>query len=564
MRRSAAQQKAAAAMRLLAVHGAPHRGLLNAGLLATVFVVLCRLAMPWPLRGVLEIASGRPPVLGGEGSWVTQTLWMGAIYVVIATILGYVEMRQRVSLKEFATHTVHDLRDAAVASLENATTKKPLSDLLSRIIGDTARVKAELSGILVHVSQNGLLFLAVCALFAVLSPKLSLFFLLGGMFAVFVGYRATKPIGEVTKLQREREAQYARHVQEVLSGDPGEEDDSELNEGSARADINATRLIALSAWIVHIGLAVITGVALLVAVNEVKQGRIQLGDVFLFIAYVLTVHRRMIQVGRQLARSGKLVANVARVGELLDSGPKEPPPRQLPVLVRSLELAEVSAVDRRSQSRRVRLQPVSITIRRGAKVALVGDTGSGKSTLLQLFAGAENHDGTIIWDRRRVSAEELQTATDLAYIPQVPVFGARKLQRFIPDEPRLESDIARALGVYRLVKASRQKLKSQVSSRTLTRHEAQSLLLAELFWNSSATVWLIDDPVSGLPERSAKRLLRAILTEAAGRTVIIALPAPVLRTRFNRLIVLRNGRIEYDADPTGWPVVQKERVPQLS
>jgi ABC-type multidrug transport system fused ATPase/permease subunit len=552
------------AVALLGKFGAPHRPLLRAGLLATTVVVACRLAMPWPLRGVLEIATGASIPLFGDGSWVSQTLWLAAMYVAIATLLGYVEMRQRVALKAFATATVHDLRDSAVTSLGLRASGKPFSDLLSRIIGDTARAKAELSGILVHVSQNGLLFIAVCALFVALSVKLSLFFLVGGLFAVAVGYRATRPIGEVTRIQREREAQYAQHVQELFDGDEPSGDRLGINNGSADADVSATKLIALSAWIVHVGLAVVTGAALLTAVHEVKLGRIGIGEVFLFIAYVLTVHRRMIQVGRQLARAGKLVANITRVGELLAAGAGRPSPLQLPALGRSLDLVDLTIKAEEIPERRPRLHPISLSLARGSKVAIIGETGAGKTTLLQLCSGLIEHSGKVIWDGRRVSAEELGAASDLAYVPQQPSFGTHKLQRFIPERSLLESDAARVLGLRRWLKESGGGIKTPVSSGTMTRHEAQAVLLAQLFWKSSATVWLVDDAVGGMPERRARRLLRTILVEGRHRTLVVALQSPLLLERFDRLIVLKAGQILFDGQPQEWAGYAKGRVRRVS
>ena len=241
-------------LQLLRRFGRPHRRWLGFGLAGTLAVVFCRVAMPWPLRGAIELAIApvSETVLPGLlPDWGTEMLWLGGTYVAIAAALGFSELRQRVCIKTFASHTVHDLRGAAVgAALEQhgqaALTDE--ADLLSRIVGDSARLKAELSGILVHASQNGLLFLGICLLFLYLSPKLSLFFLAGGVFALWVGYRATQQVGGVAKHQREKEADYAAVVQQALQEGHLTARGHRVNRQSARKEVAATRIIARSTW----------------------------------------------------------------------------------------------------------------------------------------------------------------------------------------------------------------------------------------------------------------------------------------------------------------------------
>jgi hypothetical protein len=502
---------ARAAVRLTIRYGRPYRGWFLRAMGATLLVVGGRLAMPWPLRGILDLASGA--AAGPHAGWLPAALaWVG-VYVAIAAGLGFVERAQRVRFKGFATRTVNAMRGAAVEATRSSAARKRTPDLLTRIIGDTARIKAELSGILVHVSQNGLYFAGVCAVFLFLSPPLSAVFLVCGIFSVGVGYGATRRISAVVGRQRARESEYAGYVHDVLHGRVSKWKPDRVNEDSALEDTTATRLIATAAWILHVGLAVIAGVGLLVAIHEVEHGRLLLGEVFLFIAYLLTVHRRMIQIGRQIARGGKFIANVTRVGELIAAAGGLPPGGRTPA------------------SPGVAPQP-GLPPRRTAVIAAGGCDGEA---LLRVTA-REGEGGAV------------------GFVPRNPPLGRRRLSHFVPDPALLETAEARLLRLDGSL-GDPQDLQRRASTLALTRHQAQALRIGRLLWVEHATPrWVIEDPVSGLSERKAQRVLHAILGCAGEREVSVSLPDPSgALSGFDRLLVLEpGGLVVFDGPPAEW------------
>jgi ATP-binding cassette, subfamily B, bacterial len=544
-----ARRKAVSALRLLRRFGAPHWRWSAAGWLATLFIVASRLAMPWPLRRIIEVASAADPAGGNGGNdWLQPTLGFVAAYIVIAVVLGYSELRQRVSFKRYAARTVHGLREAAVATLRAGPTRKKTPDLISRIIGDCARVKAEMSGILVHVSQNGLLFVGICGIFLVLSPTLAAFFLIGGVYAIVVGYRVTSRVEAITTAQREKEAQYASYVNDLVDHGLDSKRGAEINATSARDDITATHLIARSTWLVHTGLSVITGCALLVSMHEVQHGRLELGEMFLFIAYVLIAHRRLIQLGRQVGRGGKMVANVNRVGELLEPN-STPQEDDLPPLHESFELAllETGYTGVSSEGGpRVRLE-----FPRGSRTVLVASDGSG-TRLLERMAGESDDGAEVLWDSKSVAPSALRASQQVVYVSRTPNFPARKLSWFIDHRTRLKSDTARALGLRRFVREQPQGLKTRISSDAISPARSQALTLGRLLWGGEGSVWLIDQPMCGVRADKVERTVGAILDHLGMRTLIMALPNVISAERFDRLIVMEEDRIVFDGPPLSW------------
>jgi ABC-type multidrug transport system fused ATPase/permease subunit len=236
------------ALKTLHQYGQPHRRWLCTGILATIGVVLCRLAMPWPLRGAVEMifpGDDRGRLENLLPAWGEPILWIGASYVLAALGCGIFELFQRTHLRRFAAGTVRDLRASAVRGIRYSRRSDAVSgDLVARIIGDSARVKAGLTGILVHGLQNGLLFLGVCGVLLWLSPWLGLVFLVAGLVVVCIGVRSSIPVASKAHKQRRKEGEYATAIQEGIAGGFIGDDAEELNESSTRDDLKTRSLRA--------------------------------------------------------------------------------------------------------------------------------------------------------------------------------------------------------------------------------------------------------------------------------------------------------------------------------
>ncbi len=558
------------ALRLLGLFGRQHRRPLVQGLLGTIAVVIFRIAMPWPLRGVIEVAIAPSDSLvtspfGQMPAWGIEMFWLGAAYVGIAAGMGFAEMRQRVSMKKFASRVVRDMREAGLRSIvrrgdHDAT---DTADLISRVVGDSARIKAELSGILVHASQNGLLFLGICLLFLYLSPKLGLFFLLGGLFAIVVGYRTTRDVASMALKQRKKEGNYAGIVQEAIQQGYVDLSSKVVNKDSARQDVRTTRLITRSTWIVHVGLSIVTAVALWVAVYEVQRGTLLPGELFLFIAYVLTIHRRMVQVGRQLARSGKLVANISRLGALINRRDVQEEPPPLEPLSHRLELRDVRLRVNKQTDGRKRHKDTHLVLYRGTKTAVIGHPGAGKSTLLSICAGQGWPKGKVLWDGQVVTAGQLVSMPGLRFLPQSPVFKRRDIASFVRASDLSDlapyADLITELGLKRVLKAAPKGLQTKVSSSTVTREEARSLVLFNILTDQASTLWILDAPLEGLSEKKALKRLETILDYAGDRTLMLSLSYPLVPDRFEHILVMKDLKPVFDGPPASWRAWKQER-----
>lgn len=180
-------------------------------------------------------------------------------------------------------------------------------------------------------------------------------------------------------------------------------------------------------------------------------------------------------------------------------------------------LVTVSQVDFSYNGTKV-LDDVSVSIRKGGILSVLGPNGSGKTTLLKLMLGLYSpHEGEVCLDGRPVKSLPARIrARRIAYVPQVHrmAFSFRMLDvvlmgriphkpfffRFGKDDQRLAESSMDRLGILHL----KDRPYTAVSGG-----ERQLCLIARAL-TQGARVFVMDEPVSGLDYGNQIRLLSII------------------------------------------------------
>lgn len=564
------KKKKSRALDTLYTYGGHHRVWLIKGGAATIGVVFFRLLMPWPLRGVIDIVFQHGSRKGAMvvsylPHWGYPVIMLALLYLLFAIGLGISDMFQRVNLKRFAALTAHEMRAAAV---EGAMAMPPhkrtaTGDIVARIIGDSARIKGGLSGMMVHGLKNGLLFIAACVVITWVSVGFGIIFFTAGLLAIYIGLRTAAPVAETASKLRRKEGAYATAVQEGLEGGGKDLKMDDINWANARKSVSITRMVSRSALLVHLVLGASVSLALVVGAREVKAGAIAPGDLFIFIAYALTLHRRMVQVGRQLARSGKVLACADRVGVYAryapsdeeSAGDGQAPQCHVPLLS-GLRLERACLETGRGREGKPRLRRTDLFLEPGSRVVVVGNVGAGKTSLMNLFAGVEVPDkGRIFWDDEKIFKKEGGLSSRVAYLPQTPVFPPVKVWKNLglsgPEALTPEDEEAlRGIGAWKIIEGFKKGINQKMASNVISKNEARLLRLGAILISDTSPVWVLDNPLSGLSGKKARQCLEEIVRRASSRLLIVALPDMHNTRSFDRLLYMRNGRIQFDGAPS--------------
>ena len=199
----------------------------------------------------------------------------------------------------------------------------------------------------------------------------------------------------------------------------------------------------------------------------------------------------------------------------------------------------------------IALEPTSLIVHEGERVALIGHNGSGKTTLLRIAAGLlEPSNGSIeIFDepaggleaRRRLSwlsdtptfYDDLSVVEHLEYIARL-----HEVDEWLAWGQRL----LEWLGIHERANDLPTRF-----SRGLKQKAAIAMALVRPY-----DLLLVDEPFVGL-DSAGKQALVELFDDAAstGATLVVATHELSFVERVDRVIALRSGAVVYDGDPKG-------------
>ncbi len=204
-------------------------------------------------------------------------------------------------------------------------------------------------------------------------------------------------------------------------------------------------------------------------------------------------------------------------------------------------------------SARAALTNVSVEIRRGEVIALVGENGSGKTTLAKLLAGLyEPCSGEITWDGRSLAdVDREQLRERIAVIMQDytrwPMTALENITMGRPRSDRLLAMATAAAGADRVIETLPAGYDTHLDRRFRGGTEPsggqwQRIAIARGFYRDAALL-ICDEPTSALDARSEHELFEMIREQAEDRTVLLITHRLASVRYADRIYVLDRGRI---------------------
>lgn len=196
------------------------------------------------------------------------------------------------------------------------------------------------------------------------------------------------------------------------------------------------------------------------------------------------------------------------------------------------------------------LDNVSLKIKKGEKVVLVGTIGSGKSTAVKLLLGFQPLKmGTITINNININEiSNTEMRNNVYYIPQKPKLFNRTLYENIVyglKHPPNEETIINLLNKLNMDEISiifKEKMNTQVGldGNTLSGGQKQIVWLLRAFY-SNCKILIMDEPTASLDQSNKELLIKNIKTLASGKTLIV-ISHDKIDNDF-RKITFNNGRI---------------------
>jgi len=549
--------------RMLRPHSRGEGGRFALATLLSVLFLAFRLAQPWPLKWIIDGLGGAPT------PWAVSLAALSVAYVLIAGMAALVEYVQRRLVAGLANRIVSRFRGSLFSHLLGLPLayqeRKGAGELLTRVVWDTARLRRGVSGILLRMYQNTLLFLATVGVLLWISPLLAGSVLACGLIAFATMTRTHRRILDAARYSRRREGRLASVVEEDLRGARdlqtyGSTGDRRFDAANEKSLKGEQKLVALEAGLlfgVEILLAASVCAVLWQGTRAVSLGALTSGDLILFVHYTLALYRPFIQFARQASQAGRTAACAERLMKIagrraaVSDGPAVAPAFSGEIAFENLR---VKASQRARGGRFWLLDDVSFRIAPGARVAVMGPNGAGKSTLLKHLVRLQDPEsGRILIDGRDVREFTLDSfrARFSVVHQDAALFGLSVRENVALGKPgATDAEIYDALersGAAELVRRLPKGLDTAVrGARIFSSGERQRLALARALLRDGR-IWLLDEPTAALDK--APEAERALLAALQNKTVLWITHDLATAMRMDKILLLIEGKLSFFGSP---------------
>ncbi len=288
------------------------------------------------------------------------------------------------------------------------------------------------------------------------------------------------------------------------------------------------------------------------AILLMAQGKLSVGALGAVLALIGTLMGSTSQLFASIASFLSKKNEASQFFELIDLAEQEMGEgEKAPVEIKSLEARNMTY--RYPLTDACRIRDVSFTIRRGEKVAFVGENGAGKTTFVKLLTGMlEPSAGELLINGR--SAGDMGAARRYASLSCVFQEPARFHTFTVGDNvflgdvdrERGEEDIGRALDFAGLGDVDKDAdLGKDVGGTDLSGGQWQKLAIARAYYRDRNFI-VLDEPTSNLDPVAEAEVFRKYMVMTEGRTVIMVTHRISIASLADRIVVFRKGRIVED------------------
>jgi ATP-binding cassette subfamily B protein len=292
------------------------------------------------------------------------------------------------------------------------------------------------------------------------------------------------------------------------------------------------------------------------AVTLWQTGHATTGDVVLVCTLGLSILHAtrdlavaLVDVTQHVARLSEAIATLLQPHQLRDHPEAEPLVKSGAAIAFQNVSFQYPGGPRVFDRFNLRLQP-------GQRVGLVGQSGGGKSTLfvlLQRFYDVEN--GSIAIDGQDISRVTQQSLREaISVVPQdISMFHRTIMENIRYGRPTAsDNEVLRAAIAARcdFVEALPDGLATMVGDRgvKLSGGQRQRIAIARAFLKD-APILLLDEATAALDSESEEAIREALGRLMRGRTVIAIAHRLATLRNFDRVVMLRDGRIIEDGPP---------------
>ena len=541
----------------LIIYIRPYKLRLIAALICMVLAAGANLVVPWIIKDVID------KVFSNKDMVMLNIITVGILITFF--LRGIFFYSQTYLMSYIGQRVIIDIREAVYRQLQRLSLsyfdKRQTGTIMSTVTNDVAALQTALVESLVEMVTEAMILVGSLASMFFLHWKLTiltLFTMPLVLQAINVFGRKLRNAGRILQ---ERTADITAVLQETIAGirvvksfarEEYEIDRfSQQNYKNFRAQMKTSQLMAALTPVIEVLAAI--GVVFIIWYGgmEVIDGTITSGALIAFLIYVVNLANPVKRLSRVYGNIQRALAAAERVFEVIDTEPEireAPGAVDLPVVKGYVAFEQVTFAYTPGQPA---LQNLTLTVKPGEMVAIVGPSGAGKTTIANLLPRFyETNEGRILVDGHDIRTVTLQSLREqIGIVPQETIlFNGTIYDNILYGRLNAtEADViaaAKAANAHEFIVKLTDKYQEQIGERgaKLSGGQRQRIAIARAILKNPR-ILILDEATSALDTESEKLVQQALDKLMVGRTSFVIAHRLSTVQRADTIVVLDKGRI---------------------
>ncbi|HEX9285363.1 MAG TPA: lipid A export permease/ATP-binding protein MsbA [Nitrospirales bacterium] len=538
------------------------------------------LRLYWGRLVAAAICSGLVAAFTGAYAWLvrpaidevfinrneTWLILLPVVLMAVSALKGVASYGQTYLMVYVGTRVVTDIRQQLFGHLMRLPIsfhlKNPSSRMMSRVINDVNWIQNAVSGVLKDLFQQSLTFLVLLGVVFYQNWRLTLLSIVVIPLSVYPMVRFGARLRRLATTGQERTADMSTALQETLTGirivkgftREAAEDRrfARVNEAYFRTWMKSTQVSAFTSPVLEtVGVLGVAGI-IWYGGWQVMHGTMTSGTFFSFLTAVFLMYnpvKRLASANNSIQQALSAAERVFAVLDVPTEAAQDTGVRNLDGVRSAIELRDVSFQYEGVET--WALQGISLTVKAGEVLALVGSSGAGKTTLVNLIPrfydptkGAILIDGVDLREirlaalRRRIGIVSQETLLFDDTVRNNIAYGRDD----VTDDAIIEA--ARAAFAHDFIVRMPNGYDTLIGENgvKLSGGERQRLAIARALLRNPP-ILILDEATSSLDTESERMVQMALANLMKGRTTFVIAHRLSTVQRASRIVVLADGRI---------------------